>query len=54
MSTKVRQAFSSFVSFQALEEIPLESKHLAARELLPGYWARGDIHPVAARSAALL
>jgi hypothetical protein len=54
MSTKVRRASASFIPFEPLDEDPLESKHLAARELLPGYWGRGDIHPVAARSTALL
>lgn len=54
MSDRVREAFGEFVPFQVLAEGPLQERHVQARQLLPGYWERGDIHPVIAPARRLL
>jgi len=54
MSDDARRSFHAFVPFRVLDELPLETKHLNARESLPGYWAKGRIRPVIARSSELL
>lgn len=54
MPEKVRRAFCGFIPFQPLQEYPVNEAHLRARNLLPGYWAQGNIHPVIAEATELL
>lgn len=54
MPEPVRQAFAFYVPFHLLREYPVDDRHLQARNLLPGYWAQDDIHPVMARASELL
>lgn len=54
MPEPVRRAFSSYVPFHLLREYPVGDKHMKARNLLPGYWAQDEIHPVIARVSELL
>jgi len=54
MSEKVRNAFHEIVPFQILEENPPEKAQHDARTLRQGYWDKGEIHPVIAKSSELL
>jgi hypothetical protein len=54
MSDKVQQAFAALIPFQTLAENPLAEIHIQARGLLPGYWEKGNIHPVIAKASELL
>jgi len=54
MSEKVRKAFHEIVPFQILEENPPEKAQLEARTVRQGYWDKGEIHPVIAKSSELL
>jgi hypothetical protein len=48
MNEGVRAAFSGFVPFERLKELPLKAEHEAARQALGGYFERNEAHPVLA------
>ena len=54
MSEKVRKAFYEIVPFQILDENPPEKTQLEARTVRQGYWDKGEIYPVIAKSSELL
>ncbi len=48
---KIRLSFNDLFPFKLCPEKPLKPEHLKARNIIPGYWTKENIHPVLGKSS---